>query len=256
MGARLPISPRFARLDVTELEPSATRSQKTRPEVVLHWRRRPDVDRCEQEPQWAHRNNAVGTDNVARVCAEVDATLVYVSTGSVFSGDKSEPYVETDEPGPVNAYARAKLAGERAVTARCPRSFIVRAGWMMGGGPRDKKFVGMMTQFIRAGPNAAARGVRHVRTPTYARDLLGAIAALLGTRGTASITSATQGRVPATNGTRHPDALGRPDLVVEPVPSSMFPLPAPRPRSEAIHSWRWSGSGWRRGRGVRRSTRT
>jgi dTDP-4-dehydrorhamnose reductase len=32
------------------------------------------------------------------------------------------------------------------------------------------------------------------------------------------------------------EALGRPDVVVEPVGSSAFPLPAPRPRSEAIRS--------------------
>ena len=32
------------------------------------------------------------------------------------------------------------------------------------------------------------------------------------------------------------EALGRPDIVVEAVDSSVFPLPAPRPRSEAIRS--------------------
>ena len=32
------------------------------------------------------------------------------------------------------------------------------------------------------------------------------------------------------------DALGRPDIVVEAVDSSVFPLPAPRPRSEAIRN--------------------
>ena len=32
------------------------------------------------------------------------------------------------------------------------------------------------------------------------------------------------------------DALGRPDIDVEPVDASVFPLPAPRGRSEAIRS--------------------
>ncbi|NJR71463.1 MAG: sugar nucleotide-binding protein, partial [Synechococcales cyanobacterium CRU_2_2] len=42
------------------------------------------------------------------IAAERGLALVYVSTGSVFSGDQRAPYIETDEPGPVNAYARAK----------------------------------------------------------------------------------------------------------------------------------------------------
>ncbi len=227
----------FERVDVTELDAVRDAIRTARPDVVLHLAAATDVDRCEKEPEWAHRANAVGTDNVARVCAELGPTLVYVSTGSVFPGDKRAPYVETDEPGPVNAYARAKLAGERAVTARLSRSFIARAGWMMGGGPRDKKFVGMMTQFIRAGRTPLRAVSDTFGTPTYARDLLGAIAALLGTGAYGVYHVGNAGAC-----TRYDmalairDALGRPDVVVEPVASSAFPLPAPRPRSEAIHS--------------------
>ena len=33
-----------------------------RPDVVLHLAAATDVDRCEQEPDWAHRTNAVGTE--------------------------------------------------------------------------------------------------------------------------------------------------------------------------------------------------
>ena len=45
----------------------------------------------------------------------------------MFSGEKAEPYVESDETRPVNHYAAAKLAGERAVAGTVTRSFIVRA---------------------------------------------------------------------------------------------------------------------------------
>ena len=101
----------FERVDVTDLDVVRGAIERARPDVVLHLAAATDVDRCEIEPAWAHRPNALGTDNVARVCAGLGATLVYVSTGSVFPGDKSEPYVETDEPGPVNAYAQRQARG-------------------------------------------------------------------------------------------------------------------------------------------------
>jgi dTDP-4-dehydrorhamnose reductase len=227
----------FARVDVTDEDGVRGAIQRARPDVVLHLAAATDVDRCETEPEWARRTNAVATDIVARACADLGPTLVYVSTGSVFPGDKLEPYVENDEPGPVNVYARAKLAGERAVAARLSRYFIVRAGWMMGGGARDKKFVGMMTQFIAAGRTPLRAVADTSGTPTYARDLLGAIAALLTTGAYGVYHAGNEGAC-----TRYDmalairDALGRPDIVVEPVASSAFPLPAPRPRSEAIQS--------------------
>jgi dTDP-4-dehydrorhamnose reductase len=227
----------FARVDVTELDVVRRAIERARPDVVLHLAAATDVDRCETEPEWAWRTNAAGTDHVARACAELGPRLVYVSTSSVFPGDKAEPYVESDEPGPVNVYARAKLEGERAVARHLPRHLIVRAGWMMGGGPRDKKFVGMMTQFI-AGGRTPLRAVADTSgTPTYARDLLEAITGLLAADASGLYHAGNAGAC-----TRYDmalairEALGRPDVVVEPVDSSAFPLPAPRPRSEAIRS--------------------
>jgi len=57
--------------------------------------------------------------------------LVYISTDSVFDGTRGY-YSETDEPRPLNVYARSKLAGERAVLAELPDALIVRTvlyGW-------------------------------------------------------------------------------------------------------------------------------
>jgi dTDP-4-dehydrorhamnose reductase len=123
------------------------------------------------------------------------------------------------------------------VAAQLSRFFIARAGWMMGGGARDKKFVGTMTGLIAAGRTPLRAVADTCGTPTYARDLLAAIAALLTTDAHGLYHVGNEGMC-----TRYDmalairDALGRPDVVVEPVPSSAFPLPAPRPRSEAIRS--------------------
>jgi dTDP-4-dehydrorhamnose reductase len=55
----------------------------------------------------------------------------------VFDGRKASPYLESDPVGPLSAYGRTKLAGERAVAEAAPeRHTIVRSSWLFGaGGP-------------------------------------------------------------------------------------------------------------------------
>ena len=48
------------------------------------------------------------------LCEQGDRRLVFISTDSVFDGTRGH-YRESDMPGPLNAYARSKLAAERVV---------------------------------------------------------------------------------------------------------------------------------------------
>jgi len=59
----------------------------------------------------------------------------------VFDGKKEQPYKSYDVPNPINHYNRSKYYGELLVKEYV-YSYILRAGWMFGGGPEvDKKFV-------------------------------------------------------------------------------------------------------------------
>jgi dTDP-4-dehydrorhamnose reductase len=95
-----------------------------RPELVLHTAAWTDVDAAEEDPAAAAAVNVEGTRNIAAL----GAPLVYYSTDYVFDGRKREPYVESDEPGPLSVYGRTKLAGEREVLA----GWIVRSSWLFG----------------------------------------------------------------------------------------------------------------------------
>ncbi len=94
------------------------------PSLVLHAAAWTDVDGAEEEEAAARRVNAEGT---ARVAA-LGAPVVYYSTDYVFDGRKVEPYVESDAPGPLSAYGRTKLLGEREVR----EGWIVRSSWLFG----------------------------------------------------------------------------------------------------------------------------
>ncbi|HEV8141530.1 MAG TPA: dTDP-4-dehydrorhamnose reductase [Methylomirabilota bacterium] len=223
------------RLDVRDPDDVRRAVARTAPDAVLHLAAETDVDACEREPDRAHLTNALGTRYVAAACQAADVPLVYVSTAGVFSGDKSEPYVESDVPRPLNRYATAKLAGEIAVTALVARHIIVRAGWMIGGGVRDKKFVGKVTELIATG-RSPLRAVNDAwGSPTHAKDLLVTVARLVdaghgGLYHVANAGSATRYDVALVVRA----ALRKEDVEVVPVASTDFPQTAPRPRSEAV----------------------
>jgi dTDP-4-dehydrorhamnose reductase len=147
-----------------------------RPDVVLHSAALTDTRRCEEEPELAHGVNAVGAANVARACREVGAAMLYVSTNEVFDGRKGAPYVESDAPNPINAYGRSKLAGEEQVRSLLERCWIVRTSWLYGAG--ESNFPAKMLAAARARAELSVV-TDEIATPTWARDLAAAIAALI-----------------------------------------------------------------------------
>ena len=225
------------RLDICDASLVSDFVSYAKPDVIMHLGAATDVDRCEKEAEWAHRVNVVGTENIARACRDVDAAMIYVSTAAVFSGEKAAPYIESDDTGPVSIYGRTKLAGEAHVESILSRYYIVRAGGMIGGGARDKKFVGKMAQFIVGGQTELSAVDDKTGSPTYARDMMVGIKGLLDTDRYGLFHMANEGF-----GSRYDVAiciaksLGREDLTIKAVSSDQFPLLAPRARSEAIRN--------------------
>ena len=74
------------------------------PDVVMNAAAFTHVDRCEREPESAHRANAVAPELLAVAAREAGARFVHVSTDYVFAGDAEEPYREDDPPGPRSVF--------------------------------------------------------------------------------------------------------------------------------------------------------
>lgn len=101
------------------------------PDWVVHCAALTDLDACERAPGLADQVNRDAARAVAVAAAAHGARLVHISTDAVFDGRRGN-YTEVDTPHPVNAYARSKLDGERAVAEACPSAAIVRTniyGW-------------------------------------------------------------------------------------------------------------------------------
>jgi dTDP-4-dehydrorhamnose reductase len=142
------------------------------PGLVLHAAAWTDVDGAEADEAGALRVNVEGTRNVCGLGAPV----VYYSSDYVFDGTKREPYVESDEPGPLGAYGRSKLLGEREVRD----GWIVRSSWLFGW--TGHNFVRTM---LRLGAERdEVRVVADQRgCPTYVGHLAAATRELLGLPG-------------------------------------------------------------------------
>jgi len=227
-------------LDVRSFDQVKAFITKVNPDMVMHLAAETDVDKCEVEPDTAFLSNTIGTQNVALICQKENKELVYISTIGVFYGDKPEPYSEFDEPNPINIYGKSKLEGEKIVQNLLKRYYIVRAGWMMGGGPtKDKKFVGKIARLAKEKSRLLAVDDK-IGSPTYTVDFCEYLANLIKT--------GYYGLYHCTNSgycSRYDVAkkiiefLGRSSVSVEPVNSAHFPLPASRARSEMSRNYKF-----------------
>jgi len=123
-----------AELDVADAAAVAKKLDLERPDVVINCAAWTDVDGAEEAEEAAFAVNGAGAGAVAGAAAKVGASVVYVSTDYVFDGAKGAPYVESDQPAPLSAYGRTKLAGEEATAVANKRHFIVRSAGLFGVG--------------------------------------------------------------------------------------------------------------------------
>jgi dTDP-4-dehydrorhamnose reductase len=122
-------------VEVSSLDSVKQAIESIHPELVINTAAFHNVNRCEDEPARAFAVNAMGARNVAQVTNSLGAGLAHISTDYVFDGEKSSPYVEQDQPRPLNVYGNSKLAGEYFVRGINPRHFVVRVSAIYGENP-------------------------------------------------------------------------------------------------------------------------
>ena len=153
-----------AELDITKPDALRRRLDIERPDIVINCAAWTDVDGAEAAAPAAFAVTGAGAGNVAAAAATIEARVVHVSTDYVFDGAKREPYVESDQPAPLSAYGRTKLAGEEAVAAANKRHFIVRSAGLFGVGGRN--FVDTMLRLAQT-QNEVTVVRDQVGSPTY-----------------------------------------------------------------------------------------
>jgi len=141
-----------------------------KPHLLINLAALTDLEYCELNADDAWLTNALGAENLGLIANQLDIPYVYISTAGVFGGEK-DCYNDFDTPNPLAIYAKSKYYGERYVCTNVPKHFVLRAGWMMGGGPaKDKKFINKLFKQIQAGAKSLNVVDDKLGTPTYTVD--------------------------------------------------------------------------------------
>lgn len=143
------------------------------PHVVINTAAYHKAGDCERNEVKSFKVNAIGAKNLANVCKEKEAILVYISTDYVFDGEKKIPYIESDPPRPLNTYGISKLAGEYYIRYIWPKHFIIRTSGLYGSAKCRAKggnFVDLMLRLVQEQDEIQVVD-NEVLTPTYTIDL-------------------------------------------------------------------------------------
>jgi dTDP-4-dehydrorhamnose reductase len=224
-----------AELDATNPDALGRKFDLERPDVVINCAAWTDVDGAEEAEEGAFAVNGSGAGNVAAAANEIEARVLHVSTDYVFDGAKGAPYVESDQPAPLSAYGRTKLAGEEAVAAANKRHFIVRSAGLYGIGGRN--FVDTMLRLAEV-QNEVAVVRDQVGSPTYTWHLAYGIVRLIEGIEYGIHHMAAAGQCSWYEFAREIFEQAKVECKVLSITSEEFGAPAPRPAFSALVSQR------------------
>ncbi len=219
------------------------------PHVIVNAAAYTAVDKAQTEQTIALQVNAQSVGVLAELAQSANAVLVHYSTDYVFDGIGHTPWVENDQTNPLSVYGQSKWLGECAVRQHCRKHLILRTSWVVGA--HGNNF--LKTILRLAAERDSLRVVAdQIGAPT-STDLLAKVT-----------TDILQTMLPAAQdaaryGTYHLAASGetswhayaqyviagalqrgahltcKPESI-EPIPSSAYPLPAPRPANSRLNT--------------------
>jgi len=230
-------------LDLTDADAIRGFIRQLKPDIIVNPAAYTAVDKAESEPDLAMAVNAVAPGVLAEEAKRLEALLVHYSTDYVFDGTKQAPYVEDDQPNPLNVYGASKLAGEQAIRNAGANHLILRTSWVYGA--RGKNFLLTMQ---RLGRERDELGVVNDQTgaPTWSRAIAECTAQMLAQLYVPGDSADLPARL---SGTYHLTAQGQTTWygfvneavaygllagrdkppVIKPINTTAYPTPAARP---------------------------
>jgi dTDP-4-dehydrorhamnose reductase len=226
-------------LDFLQPAQAAAVIRAQQPDWVINCAAYTQVDKAESEPGQAFTVNRDTPAQLAQAVAEYDGQLLQLSTDFVFDGTQTRPYVEDDATNPLGVYGGSKLAGEQAVQRELPDAVIVRTAWVYG--VHGHNFVKTMLRLATAG--TPLRVVSDQRgTPTWTRDIVAAIVALVGQQAsgvfhfTAAGETSWHGFASAILEEAADAGFTIRTEKVEPIATTDYPTPATRPAYSVLNT--------------------
>ena len=221
-------------MDITDAESVRKVITEANPDVVIHCAAWTAVDLAEDDDkkEKVHQVNAVGTENIAKVCHDLDCKMIYISTDYVFDGQGTRPWEPDDERHPLNVYGQTKYEGELAVEKWVKKFYIVRIAWVFG--VNGKNFIKTMLNLGETHDTLTVVDDQ-VGTPTYTYDLARLLVDMLekDAYGKYHVTN-EGGYITWYEFAKEIFAQAGMDVNVVPVTSDKFPAKAKRPHNSRM----------------------
>ena len=222
----------YQELDITNFESCLTVFAKYKPQFCINTAAYTAVDKAESESDKAHLINAVGPENLAKVCKEYNTILLHISTDFIFDGTSKVPYLETDVPNPKSIYGQTKLDGEIAIQKNWEKHFIVRTSWVYSQFANN--FMKTMLRLASERDNLSVVNDQ-IGTPTNAVDLAEVLIVIIVSSFKFQVSSfgiynfSNEGQCSwydFANEIFHQKGI---KIDLKPIPTSAYPTPAKRP---------------------------
>ena len=217
--------------DITDLDATRKFITKHNPDAVIHCSAYTAVDKAEENEGLCRKVNTEGPRNIATVCKEIGAKMVYISTGYVFPGTGDHFYEVCDATEPLNVYGQTKLAGEEAVKELLNSYFIVRTSWVFG--TNGNNFVKTM---LRLGKEHSEINVicDQIGSPTYTADLAPLLCDMVVTNKYGTYHATNEGVCSWAEFTQEIFRLSGYYTKVTPILASQYPTKAKRPLNSRL----------------------
>ena len=163
-------------LDISDFEKTNNKLKKINPNIVINTSAYTAVDKAESDTDSANLINHLSVNNMAKICEEIDCSLIHISTDYVFDGKGERPFKENNLTNPSTVYGKTKLDGEKAILNSGCKHIILRTAWLFSC--YGKNFLKTMLQLSLEKDELNIVGDQ-VGCPTNAHDLAKAIITII-----------------------------------------------------------------------------
>lgn len=219
-------------MDITDRDAVERVMREAHVDKVMHCAAWTAVDAAEDQVELCRKVNAVGTENIARMCRELDLPMVYLSTDYVFDGEGERPWEPDDERHPLNVYGQTKYEGELAVEKYLEKYFIVRIAWVFG--VNGNNFIKTMLRLSEAHDTLTVVDDQ-IGSPTYTYDLARLLVDMLETEKYGRYHATNEGLCSWCDFAKEIFRQAGKQVTVLPVTSDEYPAKAKRPHNSRMN---------------------
>ena len=216
---------------LTDTEKMKSFIKNYNPDAVIHCAAYTAVDKAEDEPELCRAVNVEATREIAKICKDIDAKMIYISTDYVFPGDGDSFYEPEDEKAPQNVYGQTKLDGEKTVQEILDKYFIVRISWVFGA--NGKNFIKTMLNLAKTHDKLTVVNDQ-IGSPTYTVDLAKLLCDMVQTDKYGVYHATNEGICSWYEFACEIFKQKGVNVQIEPVPSTAFPTKAKRPHNSRM----------------------